>query len=334
MAERGRVYNRIFNEEEWKLVNKDNKNLMEDFLLELKQKKKSKGTIDQYKNDLRIIFIYVLRELGNKSMLELNKKHFRNISLWCSETLNHSNARANRILSATRSMLDFAEQDDDYEYEQNYAKKVKGLSKEEVREIYFLTDENIEKLKNELIKREDYIKASLLCLAYESAGRRNELLQVKKEGILEKNQTNTVVGKRNKKFPLVYFNGWFKECVELYLKQRGEDDIEELWIIGKGENKRPATYEALYDWFVSMASLLSELEGKEIPFNAHSLRHSALQNMSKGQHYICRVLGKTEGFSLNELKVYAHHESSDTTNSYLKNDDSNILSNMFGLKLE
>ena len=51
---RGKVYNKIYNEEDWSKVNNENKNIMEDYLDEYRQRKKSLGTIKQYKNDLRI----------------------------------------------------------------------------------------------------------------------------------------------------------------------------------------------------------------------------------------------------------------------------------------
>jgi site-specific recombinase XerD len=201
---RGRVYNRIYTDDDWDKVNKENKNLMEDFLTELKSQKKKDSTLKQYRNDLRIVLIYILKEHNNKSILQLNKKHFRNMSLWLSGELNLSNARCNRLMSAVRSMLDFAENDDDYEYEINFAKKVKGLPREEVREIHFLSDEIIIKLREYLREHKEYQKMCLLDLAYDSAGRRNELFQVKKEDLLEKNNTNIVIGKRGKKFPLIY----------------------------------------------------------------------------------------------------------------------------------
>lgn len=328
---RGRVYNKIYTKEEWDLVNEENKDLMEDYLVEMRASKKKDGTIKQYKNDLRIILIYIYRKLKNKSILELNKKNFRNINLWFIEELGLSNARANRLMSAVRSMLDFAEDDDDYEYESNFAKKVKGLPKEEVREIVFLTNEQISKLREKLIELKDYQKLVLLDLSYDSAGRRNELAQVLKEGLLERNNTNTVVGKRGKKFPLIYFSRT-KESLKLWLDQRGEDDINSLWVLGKDDKKREASYENLYDWFIYMAKLLEDIEGKETPFNPHSLRHSALENLSKGTHYLLKELGK-EKLELNELRVYAHHGDVSTTQSYLKNDENDILSKTFGIDI-
>ena len=63
MAKRGRVYNKFYTDELWEQVNKENKRILEDFLSEYKQRKKSKGTINGYRSDLKIILIYVLKEL-------------------------------------------------------------------------------------------------------------------------------------------------------------------------------------------------------------------------------------------------------------------------------
>ena len=57
------TYNRIYNKNDWDNVNSENKEILEDFLLELKQRKKSEGTRKQYLNDLRIVMIYVLKRL-------------------------------------------------------------------------------------------------------------------------------------------------------------------------------------------------------------------------------------------------------------------------------
>jgi integrase/recombinase XerD len=52
-----------------------------------------------------------------------------------------SNARGNSLLSALRSLLEFCADDDDYDYEYNVGSRVKGLPRNPVREITFLTDE-------------------------------------------------------------------------------------------------------------------------------------------------------------------------------------------------
>lgn len=309
-----------------------NKNLLEDFLIELKTNKKSKGTITQYKNDIRIVFIYILRHLNNRSILELKKKDFRNINLWLINELNVSTCRCNRIMCAVRSMLTFAEENDYYEYDINYASKIKGLSKETVKEIYFLTDEQILKLRNELIKRKKYLHCLYLDLSYDSGARRNECYQVLKDGLLERNYTNTVIGKGGERFSLIYFNRTL-ESLKLYLDERGEDDIKELWVIKNKDTKTVLDYNTLYNYILQMADILAEIEDKYIPFNPHSLRHSSLKNLCNGTHYICKQIGRENGFDLKELKIIARHTNVSATESYLRNKDTDILENMLGIKI-
>ena len=61
---RGRVYNKIYNEEDWQLVNPLNKEIMEDYKAELKQNQKSNGTILQYYADWKIVMLYIYRKLN------------------------------------------------------------------------------------------------------------------------------------------------------------------------------------------------------------------------------------------------------------------------------
>ncbi len=327
-------YNIFYNKEIYDQVNPDNKALLEDYLLELKQNKKSLGTQAQYKNDARAAFCYIFTHLDNKSILDLNKRDFRKYSLYLTEECHLSSARNNRIMSALRSMLTFAENEDDYDYDNNVAKKVKGLSKDPVREIFFLTNDQVMKIKDELIKRNEFQKATLLMLAYDSAGRKNELAQVNKLSFMDesKSNTNKVIGKRHKIFSLVYFSGT-KECAKLWLQQRGEDNIDSLWVMGHGENKRPADGENIYEWFMHMRDLLAELEGKEMDFNVHSLRHSCLQNLSDCSHYVCQELGMTDGFPIAKLKLIANHENIDTTQHYLRDTSVDELAEMFHIKI-
>lgn len=333
-SKRGRVYNSFFDEGKWKLVHPENKSIMEDYLLELKQRQMKDSTIKQYRNDWRILFIVIYDMFGNKSALELSKKDFRRISLFFKENKDMSNARVNRLMSATRSLLSYVEDDDDYDYDLNAAGKVKGLPKEPVRDIVFLTNEQIFQIKDILMEKEEYQKLVLLFLAYDSAGRKNELAQVKKAGFYDEtiSITNQVIGKRGKKFNLVYFSET-KNAVRLYLEQRGEDDIDSLWILGKEENKREADSDNLYEWIIQINKMYIEKYGVDLGFNVHSLRHSSLENMSEGvaTHYVCGEVGKPNGFNLTELQMHANHSDVSTTQSYLidKTDEQKLT--MFGI---
>lgn len=330
---RGRVYNSIFNEEEWKQVNSENKLMIEDYLEEYRSRKIKESTLKQYFNDLRIIMIYILRKLNNRSILELNKKDFRRFNLYLTEQLGVSNARSNRMMSAVRSMLTYIEDDDDYDYDNNLAKKVRGLPKDPVRtneDDFFLSFDQVMKLRNELIERNRLQDAVLLMVMFDSAARRNEAFQITKHGLLESNRANEVIGKRGKKYKPVYLNDT-KELIKQYLEQRGEDDIDSLWIAGSGEHKRPIGYNTIYDRVVSISKVLSEIEGKQIEFFPHSLRHSRIECLLQGHD--TRILDKDDNpkkFTLEEVQVFVNHSDPKTTLSYAKDHTNEIVDNMFG----
>lgn len=333
--ERGRIYHNFYTEELWSQVNKENKNIMEDFLQEYKQRKMSKGTIAGYRNDLRIIMIYILKELGNRCVLDLKKKDFRNLSLYFTEECEMSAARTNRLKSSINSLLTFCEDDDDYDYEVNYAKKVRGIPKNRVKDDeddFFFTYDEFIKVRDILVKQEKWQLAVLWSLGFDSAGRKNELFQVKKEGLLNSNKTNVVVGKRGKKFPLVYLDDT-KELIRKYLEWRGDDDIESLWLKGTGDKKEPISDSSvLYDRIVSISKILSEVRGEECNIFTHTMRHSRLECLSQGTDL--RLLdenGNPKKYPLDQIQVFAHHSSPDTTMGYLRDHSEETINNMFGI---
>ena len=332
---RGRIYNNFYTPELWDQVNKKNKQILDDFLAEYKQRKKSKGTINGYKNDLRIILIYILKELDNKCILDLKKKDFRGLSLYFTEECHMSAARTNRLKSAVNSMLTFCEEDDDYEYEINYAKKVRGIPKERVKDDeddFFFTFDEFVKVRNILVERGRLQDAVLWSLGFDSAARKNELFQVKKYGLLDGNKTNIVIGKRGKKFPLVYLDDT-KELIRQYLEERGDDDIESLWIKGFGDHKAPLSdSNALYDRICSISKILSEVRGEECHIFTHTMRHSRLECLSQGTD--SRLLdedGSPRKYPLEQIQIFAHHSDVSTTQGYLRDHSEDTINSMFGI---
>ena len=325
------MYNKIFDEEKWKQVNQENKTIMEDFLLEYKARKMKESTLKQYKNDCRIILLFVLDNCDNRPLTELRKKDFRNLSLWLSDTLGVSNARTNRLMSCCRSMLTYVEEDDDYDYDNNLAAKVKGLPKEHVRDIVFLDDSVILELVDKLMEKKDYKKATLVALLYDCGSRKNEIAQVEKESFYDesKNLTNKLIGKRGKIYRAVY-HSLTKKCVKKYLEERGEDDVKELFIT---EGGFPARAEVLYDWIISLRPIVEEITGKESKITVHTFRHSFIQNLSDGTHYLCREqnLGKVP---LDKIKLLVNHSDISTTDSYRKDTSLEEIGELFGIDMD
>lgn len=330
---RGRIYNNFYTPELWEQVNKENKRIIDDFLAEYKQRQKSKGTISGYYNDLRIVMIYILKELGNRSILELKKKDFRGLSLYFSEECKMSAARVNRLKSACNSLLTFCEEDDDYDYEVNYSKKVAGLPKKPVKDDednFFFTFDEFMKVRDILVERGRLQDACLWSIGFDSAGRRNELFQIEKHGLLDGNKTNIVIGKRGKKFCLVYLDDT-KELIRQYLEERGEDNIDSLWIKGYGDDKQSITGDALYDRVCSISKILSEVRGEECNIFPHTMRHSRLECLAQGTDTrLVDENGNIRKYPLEQVQVFAHHSDVSTTQSYLKDHSDDTINEMFG----
>ena len=310
------------------MVHNEKKEIIEDYLMKIKDKKKKDTTIYQYKNDLRIVCIYVLDNCENKAFTDLGRKDFRRLVLWLTDTCGVSNARANRLMSAVRTLLSYLEDDDDNDYEINAAAKVKGLPKESVRDIVFLTDKNILDLWQKFMDEKRYKEATLLGILYDSGSRKNEIIQVRKDAIKQdSNATNIVVGKRGKKFPVLYFR-LTKEAFAKYNETRTDNNpmlfINELGNAATGGN--------VYEWVTNWRQDLKELTGEDYEINVHTFRHCYIENFLKGEHYLCRELnlGKVP---LEKVKSLAHHESSDTTLGYAQNDENRDIEELLGIKL-
>lgn len=326
------VYNVVYTPEKWDQVNPKNKDIVDDFLTELKQQKKAESTLSQYFNDLRIILIKILEDFDNKSILEMTKKDFRKLNLWFDES-GMSPARCNRLHSCCNSLLTFCEDDDDYDYEVNTSKKVKGIPRQKVKtnedDFFFTFDEFIQ-VRNKLVEMGDLQTAVLWSIAFDSAGRRNEVAQIKKQGLLEGNKTNIVRGKRGKLFPLIYLDDT-KELIRQYLEWRGEDNVDSLWITGHGETAKAVDSQALYDRILKCNKILEEIRGEETNIFFHTCRHSRIECLSRGtDDRLKDENGVNKKFPLEQIMVLAHHSDLSTTQGYLKNTDEDTINEMFG----
>lgn len=327
------VYNKIYDKKKWEEVLITNKMIVDDYILELRQHRKAQGTINQYYNDLRIFLIYVYDKLENKNILELTRRNFRDFSLWLIDERGVSVARHNRIASVIRAFYNFIEEDDEITLGENLARRLKSIPKEPVKEICFVSDEDVFRIKDELIKREMYQHAALFMLAYDSAGRRNELAQVTKESFYDESisNTNSVIGKGRKVFPLIYFRGT-KECAKLYLDWRGEDNVSSMWVTYRYNEVTQGQSYFLYTMFTEIKDIMGEMGVDNHNFGSHAMRHSSLQNLADGTHYICREknLGRLD---LSTLKEVANHSSVSTTEGYLKDNKGSIYEDVFGVVL-
>ena len=190
-------------------------------------------------------------------------------------------------MSALRSMLEYASNEEDYEdeIEINYASKVKGLQKEKVREIVFLEDEEVRHIVDTLIYRKQYSQALLCAFLYDSCARKNEIHQVKRSDIsLDSNICKSyVIAKRGKKYRPLY-NDLTKKAFRIF-EQNVPDTNDCLWLTYDG---KPASYETIYSWVVSWRDILEDRKD----FNVHSFRDCCCENLLNGTHYLCKKAGR------------------------------------------
>lgn len=328
------VYNRIYSEDKWEQVNQENKDIMNDFLTEYRQQKKAESTLHAYFEDLRLVLIKIMEDFDNKSILEMSKKDFRRLNIWFDDS-GMSPARCNRIHSVINSLLTFCEDDDDYDYEVNQSKKVKGVPREKVKtneDDFFFTFDEFIKVRNILVERGDLQTAVMWSIFFDSGARRNEVFQIKKAGLLDGNKTNIVRGKRGKLFPLIYLNDT-KELIRQYLEERGDDDIESLWVSGAGENKRPLSDScSLYDRIVKCSKILSDVRGEETNIFPHTCRHSRIECLLRGEDDRLKDKnGNNKKFPIEQIMVFVHHSDVSTTQNYTKDRSEETINDMFGI---
>jgi integrase/recombinase XerD len=298
-------------------VNQENKQILEDFLIEMQSQGKAESTLLQYRNDLRIISYLIHKHFGNKRFTDMSRKEIRNLSILFRD-MGMSNARVNRIMSALRSTLEFCADDDDYDYDFNVGSRVKGLPRVKVREITFLTQEQVDWLLRNLMESKRYLMASYLSLSYYSAKRKGEIIQVMKDGILDRFYTNTVQGKGGDRFK-VYYNETTRDILKKYLEQRGDDDLPELFVRVYTTRRFAVTTYSFDNWCKYFSDLLSRREGRLVKINPHCFRHSRLENLRK------------EGVSIEKLKSLANHKSIATTESYFADRVEGDIADIFGM---
>ena len=325
---------KFFTEEAWSKVSDENKDILDDYSMELEVQGKAPKTIYQYQTDIKGFLCWNAEHNRDKYLLDLKRKDFVKFQL--GQTRNGtSNARINRFQSSLRNMLQYCvmEEDEYPDYQINPMAMIKGLEKKSVRDIYFLTDKQVSYLISKFVQKGKLQIALWVSMSYDTGARRNEILQINKKNILTKNYTNEVTGKRGKHFRLIYSNRT-KIIAKHWLDMRGEDDVESLWVLGKGASRHAVKYSTFYDWAIMCGKLLSQADGKEYKFGPHTFRHTALERFSDGTHYYARhELGKSEGMDINLLKTIAHHSDISTTQSYLQDKSTKEIEKAFGVNL-
>lgn len=278
------VYNNICTPEKLAQINPENIQLGNDFLEYLTSIDRAKTTVDSYRADLNVFWVWCLEHNQNKFFVDLTKREIAKFQNWCLNEWKWSPARMRRVKSTLSSLSNYIENmlDDEYDF-RPIIRKIENPAAVPVREKTVLTDEQIQKILDTLVEKKRYDAACMFALGVYSGRRKSELPRMKVSYFTEENimygslyKTPEKVktkgrGSRGKLLNVYVLVKPFKPYLDLWLKYREENNITSEWLIPKRDNgvwvDEPTPITTMDSW----ADMFSNILG--IPVYWHSTRH-------------------------------------------------------------
>ena len=280
---RSTVYNNITTPELLQQVLPSNVELADDFIDYLKSIGRAETTIEQYKSDLRIFWVWNLQHNQNKEFIKITKREFARFQNHCLNEWGWSPKRIRRVKSVISSMSNYIENilDEEPEFEGYRAvvRKIESPADDVVREKSIFTTEELQGLLDYLVEHEEYEKACMLSLAMNSGRRKAELPRFKVNYFTDENvrfgslyktpeKVRTKGRGKGKYLELYVMKKPFDPYLKLWLDERNRLGIESEWLFPlKSNPAEPLKPETLDSWAETFSRILQK------PFYFHSLRH-------------------------------------------------------------
>lgn len=282
------VYHKIVTEEKLAKVNKKNLELIEDFLDYLVSIDRSPKTIEVYRSDLNIFFVWNLEHNDNRYFIKLTKREILKFQNYCLRVLCWSPKRMRRVKSTLSSLSNYIEnvldEEEEFKNFRPIIKKIESPANEAVRKKTVLSDEQVETLLDTLVKNKDYEKACAIAIAAYSGMRKAELLQMKMEyfnedhlfqGCLYMTDKIRAKGRGARGLQInKYILKKVDKYIDLWREQRKELGIESEWAFVAKINGKYEQRKTIDLW----KNEFSEILGCD--FYYHSLRHYLTSAMS------------------------------------------------------
>jgi integrase len=265
----------------------------------------SKGTIENYQNDLYQWFVYVLDNQDNKFIVDLKEDDISEFIYFCKIRGNNSR-RIKRRLASISAIYKFLRR--------------KRITKENIMEFIerprkdtdvviqtFLSENQVISMKTKLKNHGDLQLELYALISLSTMARVNAISNITWNQIdMDTRTINGVIEKENKLVTL-YFSLEVKNLllgIKAYRKNMGIDD--EGWIFCTCYNKQNIKVKkaTLQEWAKRIGVLI------EIPsFHAHDFRHSGAQ------------LLKLNGCPIETISELLNHTSIDVTRKYYLRQD-------------
>lgn len=328
MEGRTTVYNNIVSEEDLSKVNHKNIDLMKDFLEYLSSINRSQTTIDAYRHDLQIFFVWNVKNNDNVYFVDLTKRQIAKFQNYGLNELNWSSNRLRRVKSTLSSLSNYIENilDDEIENYKPIIRKIENPAKEAVRKKTILTDKQIDTLLDLLVEEKKYQQACAVALAVYSGSRKTELTRFKvsyfddcnivsgaslyrtPEQIRTKGRGGKM-GKLLTKYTLLDFKKYF----DLWMDERKKEGIESEWLFvtkDKDGNYIRANARLMDSYAQTCTRLLN------VPFYFHCCRHALCTKLCK-YNLPASVIQEYFGWSSQDLiSVYDDTDASEDFGKY------------------
>lgn len=319
-------YNNVVTPELWDGVNKQNKRLLEDFLDYKRSCDKSPNTIHQYFQVIRIFMVWNKLNNDDKFFVDLKKRDFIKFFNYLITDLKSSPNRILTVKSILSSLGNYIENilDDEYVNYKNIVKNIETVDRQPIREKTILTQDQIDKCLDKLVKDGRIQIACYMALAAASGARKSELLRFKCDyfkdenivfGCLYKTPEKISTKGRGSRGKLLYkytFVKQFKPYYDLWMKERKLLGIESeyLFVTKRGSEWSQANVSNADNW----ATIISKYLGCNFYF--HSLRHLWTTNL-KRKNLPDAVIQQLQGWAdPSMINVYSDLDIEDILGDY------------------
>lgn len=310
-------------------VNRDNQDLLRDFLDYLRAVQRSETTINGYENDIQIAWVWCLQNNDNKFFVDWTKRNVLAYQNWLLNSNENSPARIRRLKAALSSLSNYITSvlDDEYPSFKNIISKVESPVNQPVREKTVWEDEELEALLSKLFTKGDFEKACYLALAMYSGRRKAELCRFKIsdfsderlvcDGALWKSAPIKTKGRGGGKFiPCYTLAKKFKPYLEKWLERRNELGIESEWLFPDKNNPKDYIKVTTVN---SWANTFTRLSGK--PAYIHSLRHYFTTSLAKAGIPDGVIQSLVAWESSDMVRLYTDLDADEQIGMYFKDGD-------------
>lgn len=277
---------------------------------------------------------------NNKHFIEMTKRDFIAYQNWLLNENQNSPARVRRLRSTLSALSNYIENvcDDIYEGYRSIVKKIEPPAAVATREKTVLSEEQLQFLLDELVRRKSYQKACAVALAAYGGARKSELVRYKVEyftddniiyGSLYKTPEKIVTkgrGRQGKPLNKYTIVNKFKPYLDLWLAQREELGVKSEWLF---MSKRkgvwsPTKADTLNSWAITNSKILG------VDFYFHCLRHFFTTMLAK-QNIPDSVIQEIVGWStIDMVRKYDDTEADERFGKYF---DENGIKNVEQTKL-